>query len=285
MTWTRGDHTLKAGGVYVRHRFNGFSAFPIRGDFSLNGQFTGQVNTTATATALSDFALVGTFGMRFWNIGAFVDDTWRVNPRLTINAGLRYDIQAPPYEVHDRSSNFNLDTAKLEIASGSGAQRRLRKLDRNNYAPRTALTYMVTKDRKTVLRSGFGISFVEAGQGGGQLYKNLPFFFSQVIATDQNGAPPLRLSDGIPAAVPLDPKDTVQLSSGSPNVWDYNLQSTKVMQWSFGVQRELLPKPFLMSPTSAPGPPASSRTSTSTNPSPAPEPKIPAARSSPSTPI
>lgn len=256
MTWTRGAHTLKAGGVYVRHRFNGFSAFPTRGDFSFNGQFTRQLNTTTTATALSDFALgatsainrnilVGTFGMRFWNMGAFVDDTWRVNSRLTINAGLRYDIQAPPYEVHNRWSNFNLDTAKLEIASGSGAQRRLRNLDLNNYAPRTGLTYMLTKDRKTVLRSGFGISFVEAGQGGGQLYKNLPFFFSQVIATDQNAAPPRRLSDGIPAAVPLDPKDTVQLSSGSPNVWDYNLQSTKVMQWSLGIQREILPQTLL----------------------------------------
>ena len=256
MTWTRGAHTLKAGGVYVRHRFNGFSAFPTRGDFSFNGQFTRQINTTTTATALSDFAigatsginrniLVGTFGMRFWNMGAFVDDTWRVNSRLTINAGLRYDIQAPPYEVHNRWSNFNLDTAKLEIASGSGAQRRLRNLDLNNYAPRTGLAYMLTKDRKTVLRSGFGISFVEAGQGGGQLYKNLPFFFSQVIATDQNAAPLRRLSDGIPAAVPLNPSDTVQLSSGSPTVWDYNLQSTKVMQWSLGLQREILPQTLL----------------------------------------
>ncbi|HEU0122176.1 MAG TPA: TonB-dependent receptor [Bryobacteraceae bacterium] len=255
-TWTRGAHTLKAGGVYVRHRFNGFSAFPTRGDFAFNGQFTRQIGSTTSATALSDFALgstsginrnilVGTFGMRFWNMGAFVDDTWRVNSRLTVNAGVRYDIQAPPYEVYNRWSNFNLDTAKLELASGSGAQRRLRNLDLNNFAPRLGLTYMLTKDRKTVLRSGFGMSYVEAGQGGGQLYKNLPFFFSQVIATDQNSAPPRRLSDGIPAAVPLDPTDTVQLSSGSPTVWDYNLQSTKVMQWSFGLQREILPQTLL----------------------------------------
>ena len=47
-TWTRGNHTLKAGGVYVRHRFNGFSAFPTRGDFSFNGQFTRQIGATTT---------------------------------------------------------------------------------------------------------------------------------------------------------------------------------------------------------------------------------------------
>lgn len=256
MTWTRGAHTLKAGAIYIRHRFNGFSAFPARGDFTFNGQFTRQIGSAGAANALADYALgvpsainrnilAGTFGMRFWNMGAFVDDTWRVNSRLTVNAGVRYDIQAPPYEVHDRWSNINLDTAQLVIASGSGTDRRLRKIDTNNWAPRTGITWMLTKDRKTVLRTGFGISYVEAGQGGGQLYKNLPFFFSQVIATDQNGAPPLRLSDGIPAPVAPDRNDIAALSSGSPNAWDYNLQSTRVMQWSFGLQREILPETLL----------------------------------------
>jgi len=65
------------------------------------------------------------------------------------------------------------------------------------------LTYALTSDRRTVLRTDFGVSYVEAGKGGGQLYKNLPFYFSQVISTDQNGAPPLRLSDGLP--VPTSP--------------------------------------------------------------------------------
>ncbi len=256
MTWTKNSHTLKAGGIYVRQRFNGFSAFPTRGDFSFNGQYTRQAGATSAASALADYALgapsalnrnilVGTFGMRFWNFGAFVDDTWRVNNRLTWNFGARYDIQAPPYEVYDRWSNFNIDTARLVIAGKNGASRRLRNLDLNNFSPRTGITYMLTNDRKTVLRSGFGMSYVEAGQGGGQLYKNLPFFFSQVVATDQNAPPPLRLSNGIPAAVPPDPNNIVQLSSGSPNAWDFNLQSTKVMQWSFGVQREVLPKTLL----------------------------------------
>ncbi|MDZ7639919.1 MAG: carboxypeptidase regulatory-like domain-containing protein [Bryobacterales bacterium] len=251
LTWTTGNHTLKVGGIFVRHRFNGFSAFPTRGTFTFNGQFTRQIGTSTAATSLADYALgaynslnrnilVGTFGMRFWNSGAFIDDTWRVNNRLTWNIGLRHDIQAPPHEVYDRWSNFNIDTARLEVASGSGASRRLRNLDLNNFAPRTGLTYMLTEDRKTVFRSGFGVSYVEAGQGGGQLYKNLPFFFAQVLATDQNAAPPFRLSEGLPTPVAPDPNDINAISGGSPNAWDYDLQSTRVMQWSAGVQRELV---------------------------------------------
>lgn len=251
LTKTTGNHTLKMGGIYVRHRFNGFSAFPTRGNFSFNGQFTRQAGTGGAATALADYALgayngsnrnilVGTFGMRFWNMGAFVDDTWRVNNRLTWNFGLRYDIQAPPYEVYDRWSNLNIETARLEIASGSGASRRLRNLDLNNFAPRTGITYMLTNDRKTVFRSGFGVSYVEAGQGGGQLYKNLPFFFSQVVATDQNAAPPALLSNGLPTPVAPGTDDIMALSGGNPNAWDYDLQSTRVMQWSAGIQREVV---------------------------------------------
>ncbi|MDX2182031.1 MAG: TonB-dependent receptor [Bryobacteraceae bacterium] len=251
LTMTRGAHTFKFGGSFIRHRFNGFSAFPTRGQFSFNGQFTRQIGSTGAATALADFALgahsdatrnvlVGTFGMRNWNFATFAEDTWRASNRLTLNYGVRYEILAPPYEVYDRWSNFNLDTALLEIAGRNGASRRLRNIDTNNFAPRLGLTYMLTEDRKTVLRSGFGMSFVEAGQGGGQLYKNLPFFFSQVFATDQNAAPPRRLSEGLPIPVAPDPNNIAQLSSGNPNVWDYGLKSTKVMQWSLGVQRELV---------------------------------------------
>ena len=250
LTVVRNNHTLKFGGQYVRHRFNGFSAFPTRGTFDFNGQFTRQIGGTSAATALADWALgatsgtnrnvlEGTFGMRFYNLNAFADDSWRVSQRLTLNLGVRYELLTPPYEVHDRWSNFNIDTARLEIAGRNGASRRLRNIDTNNFAPRVGVTYMLTNDRRTVLRAGFGSSFVEAGQGGGQLYKNLPFFYSNVLATDQNAAPPRRLSQGLDAPARPDLNDQVQLSSGNPNAWDYGLKSTNTMQWSLGVQREL----------------------------------------------
>ena len=185
LTVLRGPHTLKFGGQYVRHRFNGFSAFPTRGQYDFNGQFTRQIGAAGSQTALADFALgvpsninrnilAGTFGMRFWNLSGFVDDSWRVSNRLTWNFGLRYELLAPPYEVNDRWSNFDVTTGKLLLANRDGNDRRLRNLDKNNFAPRVGLSYLLTSDQKTVLRTGFGISYVEAGQGGGQLYKNLP---------------------------------------------------------------------------------------------------------------
>ncbi|MBM3749191.1 MAG: carboxypeptidase regulatory-like domain-containing protein, partial [Acidobacteria bacterium] len=238
LTLVRGSHTLKFGGMYVRERFNGFSAFPTRGTFNFNGQFTRQIGASGASTALADWALgatsavtrnilAGTFGMRFWTLAAFADDSWRITNRLTWNFGLRYEVQAPPYEVNNRWSNFDVVTGKLLVAGRDGAGRRLRNFDANNLAPRMGITYALTGDRRTVLRTGFGVSYVEARQGGGQLYKNLPYFFSQVIATDQNAAPPLRLSDGLPAPVPPDINNQEQLSSGNPTAWDFGLKSTR----------------------------------------------------------
>ena len=250
VTVIRGSHNLKFGGLFVRNRFNGFSAFPTRGQFDFNGQFTRQIGGTGSKSALADFALgatdavtrnvlSGTFGMRFWNLGAFADDTWRIGRRLTLNYGLRYELFAPPYEVHDRWSNFDLTTGHLIIAGKNGNGRRLRNFDAGDIAPRVGVTYALTADRKFLLRSGFGVSYVEAGQGGGQLYKNLPFYFSQIIATDQNAAPPTTISQGLPVPVAPDPNDVQAISAGSPNAWDRQLKSARIIQWSIGLQREV----------------------------------------------
>jgi hypothetical protein len=250
VTKIHGSHTVKVGGRFVRHRFNGFSSFPDRGQYDFNGQFTRQIGTAGAQTALADFALgatdgatrnvlQGTFGMRSWELGAFAEDSWRVSNRFTLTYGLRYEIMAPPYDVHDHWSNFNVVTGQLLLAGKNRNSRTLRNNDTNNFGPRVGLTYLLTSDSRTVLRSGFGVSYVDPGKGGGQLYKNLPFFFSQVITTDQNAEPPLLLRQGLPVPVPPDPNNTAQISSGNPIAWDFNLQATKAMQWSIGIQRQL----------------------------------------------
>ncbi len=250
LTLVRGSHTWKFGASLVRNRFDGFSNFPARGSYDFNGQFTRQIGAAGSQTALADFALgapdsvnrnilSGTFGMRYYYLSGFGDDTWRITNRLTLNYGLRHELFAPPLEVHDRWSNFNLRTAQLEIAGRNGSGRRLRNFDLQDFGPRLGATYALTRDRKTVLRTGMGISYVEAGKGGGQLYKNLPFFFNQTFPTDQNAAPPLFLRDGLPAPVMPSVNDTAALSTGSPTAWDYSLKSARIFQWSFGLQREI----------------------------------------------
>jgi hypothetical protein len=256
LTLVRGSHTFKLGAEFIRDRFNGFSAFPTRGGYTFNGQFTRQTGASTALTALSDFALGapsgvnrnildGEFGMRFWNFYTFTQDTWRVTNRLTFNYGLRWEITAPPYDVHDHWSNFNVATAQLLLAGRNGASPRLRNIDLHAFAPRVGLAYMLTSDQKTVLRSGFGVSYFEPYKGGGQLYKNLPYFFSQTITTDQNAAPPTFLRQGLPSPALPDLTNQAQLSSGNPTAWDFNMVPTRTLQWSIGIEREIVPSLML----------------------------------------
>lgn len=255
-TKIRGSHTLKAGLLFLRTRFDGFSAFPTRGTFDFNGQFTRQIGGSGSATALADFALgapdsvtrnilTSTFGMRFWSLAPFIQDSWRVTNRLTWDYGLRWEVDAPPYDVHNHWSNLNLSNGQLQVAGLNSNGRRLRDFDLNTLAPRMGIAYALTSDRKTILRSGFGTSYLYEGQGGGQLYKNPPYYFSQVVQTNINGAPPLTLNEGLPTPAPPALNDEAALSAGSFNAWAFNLKQAQVMQWSIGIQRELSPNLLL----------------------------------------
>ena len=250
LTEVKGNHTIKAGLLFLRHPFNGFSAFPTRGNFDFNGQFTRQIGASGSQTALADFALgafdsatrnilTGTFGMRIFQLAPFLQDTWRVTDRLTLELGLRWEVDAPPYEVHNRWANLNVSNGQLLVAGINGNGRRLRDFDLNTLAPRVGIAYALTSDHKTVLRTGFGISYVDMDAGGAQLYKNLPFYFAQTLTTDINGTPVSTLSQGLP--IPTQPSitDEVALSSDSPNAWNMSLRETEILQWSFGIQRQL----------------------------------------------
>ena len=244
----KGSHALKFGARYLRHVFNGYSAFPTRGTYTFNGQFTRQVGASTAATALSDFALgapdtinrgyfPGVFGIRFPMFAAFAEDTWRINNRLTVNLGLRYEIQGSPYEVHDRWSNFNVVTGKLMIANLDGNSRSVRNNDLNNFGPRVGITFQL--DPKTVVRTGAGVSYTEQFDGGTQLYKNLPYMVTQRITTDQNGAPVRLIQEGLPLPVAVSPTDPA-VNGGSPMAYPLDFRTPKMFQWSFGIQRELL---------------------------------------------
>src|SRR5262249_4897758 len=145
-------------------------AYPTRGNYTFNGQFASQIGSPSSQAALADWALGagnaitrsifdGVFGMRFSNAAAFADDTWRVTNRLTLNLGLRYELENPPYEANNRWVNLDLKTGLAVLPNDPGQGRSLRNTDTNNLSPRLGVAYTLTP--KTVLRSGFGISFVE----------------------------------------------------------------------------------------------------------------------------
>jgi hypothetical protein len=170
-TWIRGPHTVKFGFDLKRFRTTNTnpSGSGPRGGFSF-----GRDMTSLGGRAGAEFAsfllgypssvsrsLVNTRpDVRVLQGGPYIQDDWRVNRSLTVNAGLRWDILTAPAEKYDRQTNFNLTTLKFDKAvpgnRGPNVDTYLR-----NFGPRFGLAYS-PNDGRTAIRAAFGISYFNA---------------------------------------------------------------------------------------------------------------------------
>jgi len=150
MSYTRGKHNFKFGADLNFDRVFNFFPGLFSGQYTFNSYALFAANTPASFT--QNFAGTGTTGGTTHpnqnEYGLFVQDDWRVNTKLTLNLGLRYDLQdlADP-KVKNPSpalSAVGLDTT-TPVRDG------------NNFAPRFGFSYAF--DDKTVLRGGYGIFY------------------------------------------------------------------------------------------------------------------------------
>jgi hypothetical protein len=146
-TWTRGAHTMKGG----------FEYRTIQSDF----QFLG--STEITFNSVNDFidnrpAAVAVSldspvfkPQQFYLVG-FLQDSWRMGDRLTLDLGLRYDYYSVVEEAEGRSKPFFVEDNAFGPDGSS-----FYDADKNNFSPRLAAAYQF--DTKTVLRAGFGLFY------------------------------------------------------------------------------------------------------------------------------
>ncbi len=209
-TLIRGRQSLKMGYEYQ-------AIFTTIDDFNpVYGQSTYTGNFSYTGTNASTFAAADTgtkeaadladflFGaqnsyqlnsfnivhlnqrMHYW----YLQDDIRLTSRLTVNAGLRYELVTPQWESSNQLANFNPatspTTSTLVTASGGSLfNRALVHTPKLDFAPRFGVAYSATA--KTVVRAGYGLSFAQFNREGGEnlLVYNLPY----VVNTNINQAP------------------------------------------------------------------------------------------------
>ena len=150
ISYTRGAHSLKVGTDLNFDRIFNFFPGLFTGQFTFNSYALFASNTPASYT--QNFPGAGTTGgttkPNMSDYGFFGQDDWRVNPKLTLNLGLRYDYQ----KLADPSVN-NPSSALAAVGLSTITPVR----DRNNFSPRFGFSYGFNE--KTVLRGGYGIFF------------------------------------------------------------------------------------------------------------------------------
>jgi hypothetical protein len=112
----------------------------------------------------------------------YLQDDFKLTPKLTVNMGLRYEYATPQYERDNLLSNFDPKTNSLiQAKDGSMYDRALVNPDRNNWAPRFGIAYNILP--KTVIRSGYGISYIHFNRMGGEnlLAYNLPNILNPIV--------------------------------------------------------------------------------------------------------
>jgi hypothetical protein len=195
-------HTLKVGWESQMLNTEVLDFSPQYGQDGYNGQFSAPTGAAANTLynvadflfgARSTYSLTNTFVAQYRQRMHFfyVQDDWKVSSKLTLNLGGRYEYATPQWEDGLHMSNFDPVTKKMVAASaGSIFNRALVHDDRNNWAPRVGLAYTLTP--KTVVRSGYGISYIHFNRAGGEnlLAYNPPSVISLSITNpDPSRAP------------------------------------------------------------------------------------------------
>jgi hypothetical protein len=215
LTLDRGRHHLKTGGEIHDYQSDGYNHLFARGQMTFSGAFTGQPFAdmllgypTVTLLAAND----NRQALRTWSAAGFFQDDWRVNPRLTINTGLRYEYFEPPYDTDNRMAILNLDTLELQQVGENGVSPSGLNRDPNNFAPRVGVSYDLTGSGNWLVRGGYGI-FYDSGTliENSALYFNPPYWTlslwvpNPVPVTITNPFPPDRAISAAPTINTINP--------------------------------------------------------------------------------
>jgi hypothetical protein len=258
ITKTLGKHTFKVGASLRKNEFNSYNpAASPEGTIGFSGTLTEHGGTATADSGIADFLLgeinsdsyeqpMPETGRRNYNLGIFVQDDFRVTPKLTLNLGIRYEYESPLTIATNVYSRFDPYTG-IFLQAGVNASRSLNvTAPKADFSPRIGFAYSI--DSKTVVRAAFGTFYGTIFQNlGGQLaypgYDNT--FSSTNLGT---GVPQVNsLSQGFTLQPPpnlKNPGASIVGTAASP----YSITGVSfnqlnpmalVQQWNLGIQRQL----------------------------------------------
>lgn len=224
LTVIKGNHSLKFGVEFRDNLYSLNGCFQCSGNMQFRTRLTGdpqQLGGTGSGFAsfllgaVSSAAVDSNVGVSYTNwTGAFyVQDDWKVTPRLTLNLGLRYDYQQWPGERNQGISNLNFNAVnpdnglpgRLEFA-GIDFERTLHDPDFNDIGPRFGFAFDVSGTGRTVIRGGYGVYYSLQGTVRGNRFPALGFrgnVTTYLPPGGNNDLPAFYLRDGFPFPVQL----------------------------------------------------------------------------------
>jgi len=261
ITRVAGKQTMKAGGSFTHRSREILNADTIVGrfDFTQNqtsncaGITSGCTVLTNTGFDVASFLLgyasnasrtlfdPGTYTEVRPEAAAYFQDDIRATDRLTINAGVRWDLFVPWVEINNKQSNFDPSTGVFVVASDNavinGVQvgRYLQTYSKTDFGPRVGFAYDVTGTGRTIVRGGYGLfwNFTPGGTSSSKA-QNQPFLQAQAQTTSLGTN--IILSNGLPAPPGVHPE--LPQGGSTRSVFDPNFRDAHAHNFNVNVQRQ-----------------------------------------------
>jgi hypothetical protein len=258
VSWVKGKHDMKFGGEVRMLQFNVRRLTQASGEFDFNAAQTSLNGVGGDAVASSEFGLsdtttlnYGAFsGVRYKDFSLYAQDTYKLTSKLTLNYGLRYDIDLPASEAFDRFSVVDpnlpnpgaggLPGAYTYFGTGDGRNGQTRPQDiyGGAFGPRLGFAYSI--DPKTVIRGGYGIFYEPLKEGSFADQDGLGFFNRQTISLSNGG--PTQIDNGVTRIFPDQGPFTPEGQNGSNGVILVSKNSGRpadIQTWNLDIQRQL----------------------------------------------
>lgn len=248
----RGSHFLKVGGQFMRHHTGQLNTFMTGGSLVFSGQFTGE--------SAGDFLLGRLFSFRQGSplknalrqnaYALYVQDDWKVTPRLTLNLGLRWDPWLGYTDTEDRLSAFRPGQRSqvypnalpgMVYPGDPGIPRTITGNDWNNFAPRFGFAWTPLRTNRFAVRGGYGVYFDHIRSINLNRFPLVQPFVLDVTVNDVDVRDPFNGKSPFPYTAPRTPEERRAKQFVSPtsfNSFNHDFVSPYAQQWNFNLQLE-----------------------------------------------
>lgn len=237
VNWIVGAHNIKFGGEYKRYQYDSDLPEEQATEFEKFDSFT-QLLTGNATEADTQYGITQK-SFRFQDFGFYITDNWKVNRKLTISLGLRYELFMLPTEKDGRIGNFDLEPflpcftqsggtnalcdnpssgflvpknvkntgitiidGAINVTRRAENKHTLKGQDLNNFAPRIGLAFSLTD--KFVIRGGYGLFYDRPSAAFiNTIFSNYPFLREIEITVPSGNVPITTAFSGVPTNIPL----------------------------------------------------------------------------------
>jgi hypothetical protein len=277
VTWIKGRHQIAFGGEWVQNQLNIGNVYESNGIFTFNGEYSG--SGPAGGSTIGDQNLDFLWGalgstapfqqskkqqnaLRGPIPSLYVQDTYHVNPRLTLIAGLRYGPNIMPHDYFNRGVVFNQADLVANVSSSvypnapagalyygdKGVNRGFTQNSYWQFSPNIGVSFDPVGNGKTVIRAGGALMYDNPAFFTSQRNQQNPPFATAVTQTQVKGQPPISFSNPwangaftsspFPQPAIPNPSQALFLSQSQFIVMPQQFRPAYTIQWTLSIQRE-----------------------------------------------